>query len=56
MKTPLAVKELRMKQEKISPTWRRSYATHIFAKFLDFGPKILPVIYFNWSWILPNEK
>ena len=29
----------KMKQEKSSPTWRKLYATHIFAKFLDFGQK-----------------
>ena len=34
---------------KISPTWRRLYETHIFAKFLDFGQKILPLIYLKLS-------
>ena len=56
--------DLRMKQEKSSQTLRRLYETHIFAKFLDFGQKILLVIYLKVvvpqqnldSWILPNEK
>ena len=40
---------LKDEREKISPTWRRLYETHIFAKFLDFGQNILPVIYVKLS-------